>query len=265
MSLEATALCFRYGEALALSDVSLSLAPGEVLGVLGLNGAGKSTLLRTMLGLQTPDSGTVALDGVPLSSLSLTARARRLAAVLQNEQLGFPYTVRELVMLGRYAHRGRFAPLNEEDERAMREALQAVDAAHLAGRRVNQLSGGEQRRALLARALAQNAQYLLLDEPTAALDLPHQLELGALVRSLAQERRVGVLWVMHDLNLALRHCSSVAILAQGKLAFSGPPKDAFSPSYLRHVFHVDGEQIRDSIGHTHIVFRAASGHSISND
>lgn len=246
---------------LALDGVSLSLTTGEILGVLGLNGAGKSTLLRVMLGLQTPHAGTITIDGTPLRELSLNARARRVAAVLQNEQLSFPYTVRELVTLGRYAHRGRFAALTREDEQLIDQALQAVDATALAARRVNQLSGGEQRRALLARAIAQQAQYLLLDEPTAALDLPHQLELGSLVRKLAAERTVGVLWVMHDLNLALKHCDRVAILAHGKLVFAGAPREALSPAHLRGVFHVDGEQIRDSSGHDHIVFRAPSGHS----
>jgi iron complex transport system ATP-binding protein len=261
LSLEAEDLTYTYGAAPALSGVSLALAAGEVLGVLGLNGAGKSTLLRLMLGLAEPQSGTVRIDGVSLSSLSLSDRARRVAAVLQHEQLGFPYTGRELVVLGRYAHRGRFAALTPEDERLVSEALQAVDAAHLAERRVNQLSGGEQRRVLMARALAQQPQYLLLDEPTAALDVPHQLELGALVRKLAAERAVGVLWVMHDINLALRGCDRVAILAHGRLVFAGPPREAFSPEHLRQVFHVEGELVRDSAGLNHIVFRPLSGDS----
>ncbi len=253
--LTAKEVCFRYGGPPVLDGVSLSLSPREVTGVLGLNGAGKSTLLRVMLGLLKPSAGEVQVDDRALADLAPAARARQIAAVLQNENLAFPYSVRELVMLGRYAHRGRFAAPNAQDDAAVAGALQVTDSAHLAERRVDTLSGGEARRVLLARALAQMPRYLLLDEPTQGLDLPHQLELGPRLKALAAERDMGVLWVLHDVNLALSGCDRVCILAGGRVVFSGAVDDAFTSAQLAEVFHVGGERVRDASGHDHVVFR----------
>ncbi len=243
-------ISFRYGTRRVLDGVSLRVERGRVLGVLGPNGAGKSTLARVLLGLLPADAGEVSIDDAALASLPLAARARQVAAVLQGEHTEFAFTVRELVMFAREARRATFAAPSPADHAAVERALDAADARAFADRALAALSGGERQRALVARALAQETPYLVLDEPTAFMDLRHQHGLAALVRSLGT---VGVVWILHDPDLALRYCDEVLVLEQGRVAAR-----TLSPEVLAQVFSVRAELARDSSGAEHLLVTGAA-------
>jgi iron complex transport system ATP-binding protein len=213
---------FRYGEALALDGVSLSARPGEFVGLLGPNGAGKSTLVRLAAGLLAPAAGEVRLAGLDPARTPRRAVARVCALVPQEPKVAWPFTVREAVMMGRAPHQGLLAVAGPLDHGAVRGALEACDLVHLADRRIDALSGGERRRVFFARALAQEPRVLLLDEPTAFLDLGHQV---AAMRMAQVAARGGlcVVAVLHDLNLAAAACDRLVVMAAGQVVAEGPP------------------------------------------
>lgn len=254
--LEAIDLQVAYGATRVLDGVSIVVKPGEVVGVLGPNGAGKSTLARTVLGLLAPSSGSVRLDETPLQTLDIAARARRVAAVLQDQGPAFSFTVREVIALAREARHPAFAKLDQDDARAIDAAIDAADVRALAHRPFDQLSGGERQRVLLARALAQETKLLVLDEPTAFLDLHHRYAFADRIRALASQRNVGVLWILHDLDLALRDCDRLYVLVQGKVAAAGAPLDVLSTDALRRFFGVDAVVHRDAAGRGHVLVSA---------
>ena len=224
----------RLGGRSILSGVSLQLATGEVLGVLGPNGAGKSSLLRALAGL-LPVEGTVEVEGQPITSLTRAAIARAMALVPQDPPADVPFTVAEIVLMGRAPHQGRWGVDSTEDRRIARSALEMVDLLPLASRTVDSLSGGERRRAFVARALAQEPRALLLDEPTAFLDMGHQLDLLGRCRTLARQS-MGVAVVLHDPTLAASFCDRVVVLHEGRSIAEGPPREALTVDVLRRAF-----------------------------
>jgi iron complex transport system ATP-binding protein len=218
-----------------LTDVSLEVADGEFLAVVGPNGAGKSTLLRTMGGLVSPAAGSVRVDGRDVATLSARETARLVASVPQSASFGFDFTVREVVEMGRTPYRTRLARAPDPDgPRQVTRALARTETATLADRSVTTLSGGERQRVLLARALAQDAPCLLLDEPTASLDINHQVRTLDLIGGLEET----VVAAVHDLDLAARYCDRVAVVAGGELQAVGPPRSVFQPDLLESVFGV---------------------------
>jgi ABC-type cobalamin/Fe3+-siderophores transport system ATPase subunit len=234
--LAALALSFAYGGRDVLRSVSLALAPGELVGLLGPNGSGKTTLLRCLLGYLPPRSGRVTLDGANVADIPRRSFARSVAAVPQEMPTDFPLLVQELVLLGRLPHlpaRG-LGFERASDIAAADAALAACGVAELAGRPLHQLSGGELRRAYIARALAQQAPVLLLDEPTAGLDLYHQVAIVDLLRAEARAGR-AVLAVLHDLGLAAR-CDRVVVLDRGAMALEGHPDEVLAPESLSAIF-----------------------------
>ena len=206
MELTAHGITAGYGGEPVLRGVSLALKQGELVGLIGPNGCGKSTLLRCLSRRLRVTAGAVRLDGRDILEWSHREVARRLAVVPQQEPALFEFTVRDLVLMGRYPHLERWKSETERDYRIVTEAIADANIAHLANRPVTQLSGGEHRRVLLARALAQQTPLLLLDEPTAHLDVTHQAELLTLVRRQTQTRRQGALAALHDLNQAAEFC-----------------------------------------------------------
>ncbi len=222
----------------ALDGVDLSVGPGEVVGLLGPNGAGKTTLLRLAMGLLAPLSGEVRLLGDPPASLRRREAARRAAFVPASLAVALPMSVREFVALGRLPHlRGLFE--SRRDRACIRLALEWVGASDLADRPYGSLSAGEQKRVLVARALAQEPRVLLLDEPTANLDIAHGVALLDRLRSLARAERLGVLASIHDLNLALQFCDRLALMREGRVVAQGDPESVMRYPVVREVFGCD--------------------------
>ncbi len=218
-----------------LEDVSFEVGAGEFVALVGPNGAGKTSALRTVNGVLTPDSGRVVVDGESVANLSARETARRVATVPQDTSLAFDFPVREVVAMGRSAHRGRFERTTDEDRAAVERALERAEVADLADRSVGTVSGGERQRVLLARALAQETPVLLLDEPTASLDINHQVRTLSLVRSLAGEGRTA-LAAIHDLDLAARFCDALVVLAGGRVLAAGPPGEVLTEEIVERAF-----------------------------
>jgi iron complex transport system ATP-binding protein len=223
-----------------LQAVDLTVAPGEVLVLAGRNGAGKTTLLRVATRLLEPDAGEVALLGEPAAGLSRREMARRVALVPQDTQVPFPYRVSELVLMGRTPHLGLLGFERKRDLEIAEAALARLGISELGPRSILELSGGERQLVAVARALAQETPLLLLDEPTAHLDLARRLELLQLVRALADEGR-ALLLVSHDLGTAPRVADRVALLAEGRVLAAGAPAEVLRPDLLRQAFGVEAQ------------------------
>lgn len=235
--LDALGVAVDYGRGPVLDAVDLRFEPGEFVGLLGRNGSGKTTLLRALLGLVPEARGRVIIDGVPLERLGRREVARAVAWVPQEAHRAFAFRVREVVAMGRNPYLGRFAPAGAHDHAQIDAALDATDLTALAARPITELSGGEWRRVLIARALAQETGSLLLDEPTANLDLAHQLEVLALLQTLARSGHC-VVASLHDLALAARWCDRLVVLADGGVAATGPPAEVLTSSGLEAWFGV---------------------------
>lgn len=238
VDLRADGVAVALGSTQALDDVSLALEPGWTA-IVGPNGAGKSTLLRALAGLQTPDRGTVQLDGRPISGYADRDRARRIAWLAQHGDAQGELTAREIVRLGRLPHLGLFAAPGPNDDARVEQAMAETECTALETRRLAELSGGERQRVLLARALAVDAPLLLLDEPTTHLDPPHQVALVRLLQRLAR-RGVTVASVLHDLPLALL-ADRLAVMERGRLRAVGARDD---PALHRALIDVFGGAIR---------------------
>jgi len=222
-----------------LTELTFGIAAGEILAVIGPNSVGKTTVIRLLTGVVTPASGEVRLEGEALSRLSRTEVARRVAVVPQALPAALPFTVAETVLMGRYPHaRGRFFE-NPADVAAARAAMEATGVLDLAPVPLAALGGGETQRAVIARALAQEPRLLVLDEPTAHLDLRYQVETAALVRRLNRERGVTILLVSHDLNLAAEVSDRLLLLAEGRVARLGTPEDVLDERLLADVYGCD--------------------------
>jgi iron complex transport system ATP-binding protein len=239
--LQVRELTVAYGERTAVDRVSLQLTPGRLVAVVGPNGAGKSTLLRAVNGSLKPFSGEIVLDGKALESYTRRAISRRIAVVAQEADLRFPITVLEFVLGGRYAWAvtAAWGWETERDLSVTRDVLHETELTELEGRFMDELSGGERQRCLLARALATEAPLLLLDEPTANLDLAHQANILALVRSRCNEREAAALVITHDLNLAAQYADQILLLKQGMTVAAGEPEAVLTPGLLKQVFEVD--------------------------
>ncbi len=227
-----------------LDGVSVCARGGDVVGLVGPNGAGKTTLLRACTGAVGTESGAVRLAGADAATLSARETARRVASVPQEPSLDFEFPVREAVAMGRTAHVSRFGRRGSEDHTAVDRAMERASVSDLADRSVTAISGGERARVLLARALAQDAPLFFLDEPTANLDVNHQVRTLSLVRELAADGR-AVVASIHDLDLAARFCDSLVLLADGRVRAAGTPEAVLTPEALADAFGVDARVSRD--------------------
>lgn len=241
--LAAAEISCAYGNHTVLEDFNLVAEPGTVTALLGPNGAGKSTALRALARLLRPRTGTVTLDGRDVWQFPQRGFVRHVAFVPQTEAAAWPMTVEHAVLLGRVPHRGWLLPYTPEDQAALNTALRQVDLEALRGRSLDSLSGGERRRALLARALAQDAEVLLLDEPGAHLDLRHQVELFDLLARLAREHGAAVVLSLHDLNLASLFADRAVLLSEGRILAQGPCQEVLTPELLRRTFGIPVETV----------------------
>ena len=236
-----------------VQGVSLTVEEGEFVGVIGPNGSGKSSLLRCIYRANRPQGGTVLLDGRDLWRMPVKEAARHAAAVPQEMPTQFEFTVREIVAMGRYPHKGPFSGADARDEELVERALDYVGMSPCADRTFASLSGGEKQRALIARAIAQDAGLLLLDEPTNHLDVYYQLEILDLIRSAG----VSCLVVMHDLNLAAQHCARLYVMHDGCVVAGGRPRDVLTPELIRRVYRVEAEVTTAPGGAPHVLFLRA--------
>ncbi|UEM02326.1 ATP-binding cassette domain-containing protein [Skermanella rosea] len=219
-----------------LHPLDLTLAGRRIHGLIGPNGSGKSTLVKLLAGQQKPTRGTVRFAGRPVGDWAGRAFARKVAYLPQFTPAADGMTVRELVALGRFPWHGALGRVTAADRAAVEEAIARTGMAGLAGRLVDTLSGGERQRAWLAMMLAQDTECLLLDEPTSALDVAHQVEVLALVRRLSLERSLGVVVVLHDVNMAARYCDEILALGGGRLVARGSPAEIMRPEMLARIY-----------------------------
>ena len=238
----------------ALRDVSVSIAPGSLTGLLGPNGCGKTTLLKLLAGVLKPDLGSVRLDDREVRLLSARAIARQIAVVPQETHPAFDFTVLEMVLMGRHPHLGAFRLEGPADLAIARDAMIATGIAHLAGRAYMTLSGGEKQRVVIASALAQQPKVLLLDEPTASLDLGYQLEIASLLRQLNRERRVTMVLATHDLNLAASLCDTLVLVRAGQVLMQGPARDVLTSATVQQLYGVIADvSYHEGAGHLTVI------------
>jgi iron complex transport system ATP-binding protein len=247
--LAAHSLGFGYGTKAVGRGVDLEVRPSEVLCLLGPNGSGKTTLFKTMLGLLPPQAGEVRLDGIPVADLARPDIARRVAYVPQAHAAHFPFTVADMVVMGRTAHLGLFASPSQEDGRKALAALATLGIAELAEAEYTRISGGQRQLALIARALAQDAPAIVMDEPTASLDFGNQVVVLSEVRRLA-ERGLAIVLSTHDPDHAFSIGHRVALLDGGRLIAQGAPQEVLTPERLRAVYGVSVVVERLSRGQT---------------
>ncbi len=246
-ALETKVLAVRRGGRNILEDVTLRLQQGELLAVVGPNGSGKSSLLRALAGLWQPSGGEVILDGRSLARYSRRELARRISFVPQDTRVGFAFTVEELVSMGRYPHRGRFAREGAADRAAIHAAMSRCDVLYLSNRYANTLSDGERQRVWIARTLAVDPDFILLDEPTSNLDVEHSLAVLDLCATLTRSGKAVVV-TTHDLNAVARYASAVVLLHQGRLIAHGKGEQVLTPTALKSVFGVDTELLSSRNG-----------------
>jgi iron complex transport system ATP-binding protein len=259
--LRADSVSFSYANARAdardqavLRDVSVSIPKGGLVGILGPNGSGKTTLLRLLSGTRRPTSGRVLLEDRALDRYSRRDVARRIAVVPQETELAFEYSVLEMVLMGRHPHLGLFEVEGPADLAIAREMLGATGTAALERRRFSTLSGGEKQRVVIAAALTQASDVLLLDEPTASLDLAYQLEVASLLTELNRARGVTIAVSTHDLNLAAAICRQLVLLKAGQVLAHGRTADVLTPANVRALYDVDADvRLHEPSGHLVVV------------
>lgn len=233
--IDVTNCTVRLGETEILSAIDCSVERGEFVGLVGPNGAGKTTLLRTISGAIEPTDGTVSVDGVDVHAVSSRAASQRIATVPQDTNISFSFPVRDVVAMGRYPHRSRFSPPSPADRELVDDALERTETAQFADRQIDEVSGGERQRVLLARAIAQDTPVMLLDEPTGSLDVNHQIETLELVSQCAGAG-TAVVAAIHDLDLAARYCDQLFLLADGVIEAVGTPESVLTSETIGRTF-----------------------------
>jgi len=236
--IEVRTLSFAYKH-FSLKSISFGVRPGEFTTVLGSNGSGKSTLLKLMSGYLKPQTGAVSLAGIDVHQMTLQQRARKIALVAQESHLNFPMSVREFVLMGRHPHLSWFKFEDRQSIEVLHWALDVTDSQSLAHRNIQELSGGEKQRVTLARALVQQPQLMLLDEPTMHLDVGYQVELVELIKSLSRDKGFTVVMVTHELNIAAEFSDQVLLLDEGRALAVGSPERVLDEANLMKVFRTD--------------------------
>jgi iron complex transport system ATP-binding protein len=251
--LEIKEVSVSYGKRRVLDSIDLSVGAGEVLVLIGPNGAGKSTLIKSISGVIPIESGKIFADGMNIARISAQQRAKLIAVVPQARNLPSAFTGWEIVQMGRTPYLGWLGNISVEDENVIRTAMVRTNSLDLADRPVGELSGGEQQRLLICRAIAQETPIMLLDEPTAHLDLQHQVTLLDLVRDLAQQDKMAIVLALHDLNLAARYADRIGLIVAGRLVELDTPEKVIRADLLSRTYHIPLRVFKDEVGGNFIV------------
>jgi iron complex transport system ATP-binding protein len=236
LSVYVSHLSYSYEEAVVLKGLSFSVNRGEFFIVIGPNGSGKTTLIKVMTGLLKLQRGKIEIMGQPIKAYSRKRLARQIAFVPQLFTIDFPLTVSEVVLLGRSPHLGVFGLESEKDIALMKQAMAFTEVGHLAHRRLDQISGGERQRVLIARAICQEPEIIVLDEPTASLDIAHQLRIMDLMEKMKKEKNITIIMVSHDINLAAMYADTLLLISQGEMVKCGLPADVLTYHTLESVY-----------------------------
>jgi len=252
--LRAESVSFGYDGGFTLNDVSVTIPAGSLTGLLGPNGCGKTTLLKLLSGVLRPQTGRVMLGNRALTSMTRRELARHVASVPQETHPAFDYSVMEMVLMGRHPHLSAFQLEGPADFGIAREALEATGTGHLADRNYMTLSGGEKQRVVIASALAQSTEVLLLDEPTASLDLGYQLDVASLLARLNREHTVTMVLATHDLNLAASLCERLVVMRGGRILTAGPTREVLTGDTVRQLYDVEADvQFHEAAGHLTVI------------
>lgn len=252
--IKAKGLVFGYKDQEVLRQLDIEIPAGAFTAVVGPNGCGKTTFVKQVIKSLKPKSGDLFLFGKPISSYSYKALGKIVAYVPQATEIGFDFTVEEVVVMGRYAHLKRFQSEGVEDRKIVEKAMKATGVWALKDKFANELSGGEQQRVVVARALAQEPKLLILDEPISHLDLHHQVELMELIRSLAKEQGITVVAIIHDLNLAMDYSDYVMMMKSGRVHAFGKPQETISAKSIRSIYNLEVCMIENPVtGNPHVI------------
>ena len=250
MNITAENIKMKIGDNEILKGVSIDSKNREFVGIIGPNGSGKSTLLKSIYRILKPNDGCIKLDDMDISKMSIKESAKKMAVVSQHNYSNFDFTVKEVVSMGRSPHKKNLERDNIEDFEIVKESLQKVGMSEFSNRSFSTLSGGEQQRVILARALAQKTPCLILDEPTNHLDIKYQLSLLNIVKSLD----LTVISAIHDLNIASMYCDRLFVMKDGQIVASGTPQDILTKELIKEIYEIDVEIIKDSKNQTHILY-----------
>ena len=250
MNITAENIKMKIGDNEILKGVSIDSKNREFVGIIGPNGSGKSTLLKSIYRILKPNDGCIKLDDMDISKMSIKESAKKMAVVSQHNYYNFDFTVKEVVSMGRSPHKKNLERDNIEDFEIVKESLQKVGMSEFSNRSFSTLSGGEQQRVILARALAQKTPCLILDEPTNHLDSKYQLSLLNIVKSLD----LTVISAIHDLNIASMYCDRLFVMKDGQIVASGTPQDILTKELIKEIYEIDVEIIKDSKNQTHILY-----------
>src|SRR3972149_7966104 len=237
--IEVSDLSFGYGDSFQLQQINFSMERGAFWGIIGPNGSGKSTLLKILSKVLKLQAGSIRIDGSPLEKIPLQQLAKKVAVVGSEAHFAFPYVVSDVVLMGRIPFVGRLGNYTKQDNEKVEEMLRKTEAWDFRDRYIHELSSGERQRVLLARALAQEPQILLLDEPTAHLDLHYEIEIFRILKALNTQERLTILAVSHNLNLMAEFCRELIVLHRGSCRVIGPPAEVLIPTLLQEVFRID--------------------------
>ena len=256
MPFDLTGVSFSYSEKKVINDFSLSIAPGMFCGIIGPNGCGKTTLLDLLAKHRRPTTGMIAYKGRDLGTYSAKALSQEIALVPQNFYINFPFTVKEVVMMGRYPHIPRFSAASAEDLNVVQDIMDKTEVSEFTGRFITELSGGERQRVVFARALAQGANVLILDEATSNLDINHSISLLNICESCMKQQGKTIIAVMQDINLASVYCDYLVFMSAGSIVMHGATRDVLNSVTMKKVFNVDAKIYEESYsGSLQVVFK----------
>ncbi|MBJ8543682.1 ABC transporter ATP-binding protein [Clostridioides difficile] len=241
-----------YNNKVVISNINVEVKNGEILCLLGSNGSGKTTLLRSLSKLISPIKGEIYLNGVNINCISRKALSKKMALVLTNRLLGDLMTVQDIVNIGRYPYTGFFGSLSKKDLIMVDEALESVDALHLKKRYFDELSDGEKQKVLVARALVQEPEIIILDEPTTHLDIKHRLELINILKKLSKEKSISVILSLHEIDIALKSCDKVALIKNNKVIAYGQPEDVVDEDIINSLYELDDKNFNSLLGSVEI-------------